>query len=99
MIIEKKTYYLTGESQRILYVDDRANFLHNEFGPANISYYLNGAPSKVEYYKHGKLHSEIGPARTFYHSNGNIILTGYYIDGELFLEEEFENHIKTKLYW
>ena len=57
--------------------------LHNDNGPANLNYHINGKVHFQEYFRHGLLHRDDGPAVICYDLNGNIVSTYHYKDGKM----------------
>lgn len=48
---------------------------------------------------YSRLHNEAGAAVTFYNNNGAIISSSYALHGKKMTEQQWEEQVKTKLYW
>lgn len=59
------------------------NTIHNIYGPALQSYYLNGNLRSTQYYVCGELHRVVWPALTNYLSNGSVDMVIFYLRNKL----------------
>jgi antitoxin component YwqK of YwqJK toxin-antitoxin module len=63
--------------------------IHNEEGPAYISYYANGTVAYQEWYLNGKWHNGEGPARIWYYEDGTVAYQEWFLDGKYLTKEDF----------
>ena len=80
--------------------------LHNEQGPAVVSWYKNGQLCYQEYYINDQLHNEQGPAVKVWYENGKLEWQEYYINDQQHneqgpaLERWYENgQLWVQEYW
>jgi len=95
-----------GLVETIIYNDIRGLTLHNEDGPAFITYDVNGNIGRKVYYINNKRHREEGPAYYSYYNNDNIAYEAYFInnkrhrlDGPGFIGYNINGNVEYEEYW
>lgn len=77
--------------------------LHRDDGPARIILHtdsFSGLRCYFIFYKNGKQHNETGPAAIVYSMHGpESIQESYYLNNKWFTKWQWEEQVKTKLYW
>jgi antitoxin component YwqK of YwqJK toxin-antitoxin module len=70
--------------------------MHNDNGPAFISYYDNGHIFYQAYYINGIHHRDDGPAFTSYNKDGSLRCEHYYLNDERLSKEEWCKKLSDK---
>lgn len=82
----EETYFTDGTLEHRCYYNNN-NVLHREDGPAQESFYKNGALEVRVWRKHGKIHSEDGPAEEWFSRAGICMSRRWCINGQIHRED------------
>ena len=83
-------YHEDGTTVRVEDWRDSRGEEHRDGAPSNISYFSDGKPQFMIWFRHGENHRDEGPALILFDNDGKIIREQYFIKGRQMSKEEWE---------